>query len=324
MMSTYIKKLRLKDTPVIKLQRKVVYLGFLICIESVKSLYKTYVKEKNLLKFILTYKLSQDHLELFFGSIRSRGGFNNNPTARQFEAAYKRLLVHAEIAPGNRGNAIILEKVPILAATKPITQNENGENLETSKEYQELQEKIKKDIINQNYIGSTAWNLTIYTQDIVSYISGFVVKALRSSVTCLKCQELLVSQTVSSQLQKRKTYGKLNIASPLIISICQNAEKFFRFFNKTTGIYSTAAKTKLIETLISNAIKNLPVYIFECFGDHLFEEDPLEGHCMTLVKSILRHYFNIRIHYEISKKLDLNKKNRIRSVNTKLILFKNQ
>jgi len=39
------------------------------------------------MKYLLTYKFSQDHIELFFGAVRSTGGFNNNPTA------YKRLLM---------------------------------------------------------------------------------------------------------------------------------------------------------------------------------------------------------------------------------------
>ena len=29
-------------------------------------------------KFVLTYKFSQDHLELLFNKIRQRGGWNNN------------------------------------------------------------------------------------------------------------------------------------------------------------------------------------------------------------------------------------------------------
>lgn len=53
-------------------------------------MYQTYV---TVFKYLITYRLSQDHLELFFGAIRSKSGYNNNPTARQFEAAYKRLIV---------------------------------------------------------------------------------------------------------------------------------------------------------------------------------------------------------------------------------------
>ncbi|CAI6377671.1 unnamed protein product [Macrosiphum euphorbiae] len=53
--------------------------------------------EDGLLEYLLTYKLSQDHLEIFFSAVRPRSGFSNNPTAAQFEAAYKRLLIHTEI-----------------------------------------------------------------------------------------------------------------------------------------------------------------------------------------------------------------------------------
>jgi hypothetical protein len=35
-------------------------------------------------RFILTYRLCQDPIKHFFGEIRQRGGFNNNPNAEQF------------------------------------------------------------------------------------------------------------------------------------------------------------------------------------------------------------------------------------------------
>jgi hypothetical protein len=42
------------------------------------------------------YKDSQDHIELFFSSIRSQGGFNN-PSVKQFVESFKRLLVHHDL-----------------------------------------------------------------------------------------------------------------------------------------------------------------------------------------------------------------------------------
>jgi len=48
----------------------------------VKSLFCELVGRDNApMKYLLTYKFSQDHIELFFGAVRSTGGFNNNPTA---------------------------------------------------------------------------------------------------------------------------------------------------------------------------------------------------------------------------------------------------
>ena len=42
--------------------------------------------------FLLTFKMSQDPLENFFGSIRMSCGFGNNPTSIQFKAAFQNLL----------------------------------------------------------------------------------------------------------------------------------------------------------------------------------------------------------------------------------------
>lgn len=63
------------------------------------------------LDFLLTYKICQDHLEMFFSAIRSKGGFNNNPTPSQFEAAYKRLLIHNELKTSEEANCLALDKV---------------------------------------------------------------------------------------------------------------------------------------------------------------------------------------------------------------------
>jgi len=56
------------------------------------------------MKFLLTYKLSHDHLELLFFRIQARGGFSNNPTAWQVEATMKQILIHSEIMISSGAN----------------------------------------------------------------------------------------------------------------------------------------------------------------------------------------------------------------------------
>ena len=63
-------------------RRKTGFLGFLLNMKAVKSVFKTHV-ESGSLNYLLSYKLSQDHLEIFFGCIRARLGSNNNPTVPQ-------------------------------------------------------------------------------------------------------------------------------------------------------------------------------------------------------------------------------------------------
>ncbi|KAM7308510.1 stimulator of interferon genes protein isoform X1 [Ixodes scapularis] len=66
---------------------KTAYLSFLIAMESVESLCECLLGGPNsLMRYLLTYKLSQDHLELLFCAIRSKGEWTNNPTALQFKA----------------------------------------------------------------------------------------------------------------------------------------------------------------------------------------------------------------------------------------------
>jgi len=50
------------------------------------------------IQFLLTYKLSQGYLELFFSAVRQFGGWNNNATAIQFSNAFRSLLSHAGIS----------------------------------------------------------------------------------------------------------------------------------------------------------------------------------------------------------------------------------
>ena len=70
-------------------KRKMGFAGFLACLESASNIFHQYVGQDLSLKYLLTYKLSPNHLELFFSIIRARWGFNNNLTAIQVKAAYR-------------------------------------------------------------------------------------------------------------------------------------------------------------------------------------------------------------------------------------------
>ena len=100
--SEYIQSLRCTDgMSILTSKRKTGFLGFLLCIKSVLGLAGDLVNVENpVLKYLLTYKMSQDHLELFFSAVRASGGWNNNPTTRQSIAAYKQLLMKHNIEGG--------------------------------------------------------------------------------------------------------------------------------------------------------------------------------------------------------------------------------
>ena len=109
--------MNLKDTTgkfLHKGQRKTGFIGFSLSIKAFLQLHKDLVLGTDApLRYLLGYKLSQDHLELFFSAVRTRGGNNNNPTVRQFKTAYKRLLMRHQIK-NKTGNCIPMDDTVVL------------------------------------------------------------------------------------------------------------------------------------------------------------------------------------------------------------------
>lgn len=58
------------------------------------------------LKYFLTYKVSRDHIELYFCCIRSRGGWNNNPSVLEALWSIRRLLYRNSITPSINANCL--------------------------------------------------------------------------------------------------------------------------------------------------------------------------------------------------------------------------
>ena len=65
-------------------RRKKFVLGFIIASKSIAELsFLLLTRPENPYRYVLTYKLSQDHLELLFACIRGKNGYNNNPDVVQ-------------------------------------------------------------------------------------------------------------------------------------------------------------------------------------------------------------------------------------------------
>jgi hypothetical protein len=116
------------------------------------------------------------------------------------------------------------------------------------------------------------WHLTTYTTDIVAYISGFVVKCLTKCISCAFCLLTLENSSVVSLLQQRKQYGRMVSASPLVIKICETAEKCLRVIKAEHNIFHMKS---LPNMLINSTIRNLPLTLFDDFAEHMVTENIL-------------------------------------------------
>jgi hypothetical protein len=89
-------------------RRRTFVIGFTTAARSFIQLAKSLFASYPSVKYLLGYKISQDHIEMLFSRIRARGGFNNNPDVNQFRIALRNLLVHTEITASSHANCLSL------------------------------------------------------------------------------------------------------------------------------------------------------------------------------------------------------------------------
>ena len=191
----YIKGLKnATGVPMHKTKRKTGFVGFLVAIESVKLLFKELVeRDEAPMSYLLTYKFSQDHLELFFGAIRSAGGPNNNPTAQQFTAAYKRLLMRGTIE-GGKGNCQKLDPTSILHIINDTCNvNKEDVSITNSALIRKYDLTERSPISDHDYAIPNASNLSEFKKASISYIAGYVAKMAEKKILCMPCCKALGS-----------------------------------------------------------------------------------------------------------------------------------
>lgn len=93
-----------KIVPIMASRRKTAFRGYIINMSSLKLMFNQFIKNEEVMESLSTYYLQQDVLEMFFGKIRARGGFNNNPNIDQFKGAYRRLMANLDIISSTFGN----------------------------------------------------------------------------------------------------------------------------------------------------------------------------------------------------------------------------
>lgn len=319
-----------KKVPLVKTQNNTGVLGLLVCINSLIYLYETLVAN-DILSFLLTYKFSQDHVELFFGNIRSQGGHNNNPNTRQFKASFKKLLSHLELGSKFTGNCIPIENIPMLAGSSPLNKINNsskGYRFDESEEKNVSAAEIKKNkSIQQNFEKyQTNCNelsekldhnpVSDVVSQIVGYISGFVVSSLVKNLSCDNCKNNLWANKKLwfHKLIDIRDMGGLCYAGNDVFDICMSTERVIRNCLRVSG--GKSIQKKYDKNFIS--IQVLKIFIEK----DVFPENAEHKHKINLIKLIIEKYTDLRLHYICKKENSQIKSTSKRQLYNKLNLFK--
>ena len=97
---------------------KTFIMGFALSSKSILAVAEHLLSRKyNQFEYVLTYRFSQDQLEMFFSKVRSRLGWNNNPNALQFKWALRVQLQKNQVAASSSANCLVIEESKLVEAS---------------------------------------------------------------------------------------------------------------------------------------------------------------------------------------------------------------
>ncbi|KAK0137651.1 DNA transposase THAP9 [Merluccius polli] len=227
-------------------------------------------------RYVCTYRFSQDHLELLFNSVRASGGWNNNPTAGQFQGIFRRLMVHCGVSPSGSGNVAAQDETVSLSAA------DMHSALMAEEELLSPFANISAVICDHSYLPTRFGGLV---DNALVYISGFVVRKILKKLSCEVCRASLVTAAVPSSfdqsyhLLELKNNGGLMMPSEGTVKVVRAAERVIRQNSKEQGV----------------SVSFVNVFLL---GEHIAETQfGIENHHFMLVSFVVSVFHKVRLHH---------------------------
>ena len=216
----------LKDTNGVSLlhhRRKTFVTGLILISTSTKKLANIILNQEiTPFSYVLTYKYSQDHLELLNSCIRDKNGFNNNPDIRQFKSALRKILLRGSVVASKHSNCMLFEA----DVSSPIF------SLKWTKNRSSMDEVPQLDMGDNPLFMMPPMN-SENKENILGYIGGYIVKKLQNIIDCNVCNNAMFSSNkyyfnLSLVTQKdRGGGGGLVYPSTDIVKILSIAQREF-------------------------------------------------------------------------------------------------
>lgn len=270
----YIKFLSLRKTKIIESGRKTFVLGFLVNIYNLKKIYEEYILMDKL-EFIPTFQQSQDPLESFFGRIRSKLGFNRNPTQEQFKSAFRKILINTEITSSKFANCRDQLNILHVSSKKPETDtNSISINISHLNNQQESFEPFNPNDCLLDVLKETT---------IVHFASDIEEKIRASNFKCSACLQVL---NENSKVSKDSNVTKIlkEIPCESTVYTCKVAEKYINIFLRR----SKFDYDLLFDTII-NAVDYKHIFPKSDFNQHT---DP--NHEQFFIQFIVEEFIRSR------------------------------
>lgn len=271
------------------------FLGFFNDIINIKKMFAEYVQYGSL-ESLITHRFSQDHIESLFGCLRSMGGYNDNPTTQQFEAGYRKLLIHNDVVCSKKSNTIDHgTKILTVSSHRPAKKREATL---LSREQIALLDDLGDDFM----LAFEAENYTDITSNhSLAFMASVVEKKLcfaKPIIKCGKCSNSFIENELLNDEFIRFKARKNNINQPCksTFEICKFVDSFLKAFEGKQHFKFDAVLIKILQSL---PYQNL--FSASDFSDHEGEND----HKYNFIKRIAETFMNMKsVHLAKCKNLN--------------------
>ncbi|XP_040335568.1 DNA transposase THAP9 isoform X2 [Herpailurus yagouaroundi] len=283
---------------IIKGKRKLGFLGFLLNAESLKWLYQNYIFPKVMpFPYLLTYKFSQDHLELFLKMLRQVLVTGSNPTCMAFQKAYHNL----ETRYRSQDEAFLSE-VSILDIS--IARRTDLALWTVQRQYgvSGIKTLFHKEDICRDWsncsLSEALLDLSDHRQKLICCAS-YVANKLSALLTCEECISALYASDlkvakIGSLLCVKKKNG-LHFPSQSLCQVINICERVVRTHSRMT-VYELLPKQRelyLQQKILCELSGH--IYLFVDLDEHLFDGEVCAiNHFVKLLKDIIICFLKIR------------------------------
>ena len=311
--------------------------GFVFSIKSIVSIVKDLLTRTFCpYEYVLTYKFSQDHIELLFNKLRQRCGWNNNPNVLQLKYALRRIIIRNSIEPSQTGNCTsfadsLCESTGLLDFhTKRkqlplmVENNTEHENLESERMMIAMDHEFP-DCLKDN---------------VLYYISGFLVRSLLKQLECTICRSELLLDIDDPHARTRSAYptqarftcfkqeSGVIFPSLAVLKIVKATEVLFKqkVIAQKIGITN---ERNLDLKIQSSILEQIGIGVFNNHTTHFFDHrvGGEMDHLSSLLRKISSRYLNMRLKTfgkMYSEMVVHRNEPSLRHQLTKTILFQNQ
>lgn len=286
------------NNQIIKGKRKLGFLGFLLNAESLQWLYQNYVFPKVMpFPYLLTYKFSQDHLELFLKMLRKLLVTSSHPTCMAFQKAYHNL--ETRYRPQDE---VFLREVSILDISLAQRTDLALWTIQHQYGVSVTKTPFHKEDICQDWsdcsLSEALVDLSEHRRNLTC-CAGYVANKLSALLTCEDC----ISALYASDLRASKIGSLLCIKKKNGLHF--PSESLCRVINICERVVRTHSRMSVCELLPKQKELYLQqkifcelsghIYLFVDLDEHLFDGEVCAiNHFIKLLKDIIVCFLKIR------------------------------